>query len=142
MRAGVFEELSALIYDGLAFAGVGEHGAAAGAPTPDAPSRRPAPRKRRADRPAARRVPPALLRPRGGARAGAAVPAAASRSSRSRRDDARARGIAPGDEVDVRSNGTSRRLRARFYRDARAGTVRAAEEHVAELAHDVEVKRA
>jgi anaerobic selenocysteine-containing dehydrogenase len=57
-------------------------------------------------------------------------------------DDARALGIVSGDDVDVRSNGTSRRLRARVSRALAGGTVRAPEEHVEGLAHDVEVTKA
>jgi NADH-quinone oxidoreductase subunit G len=53
--------------------------------------------------------------------------------------DARSRGIEDGDEIEVRSNGTTARLRARLSRKRAAGTVSAAEEHVRGLAHDVEV---
>jgi NADH-quinone oxidoreductase subunit G len=53
--------------------------------------------------------------------------------------DARTRGIATGDEVVVRSNGTSVRLRARVNRRLMSGAVRAAEEHVRELDAAVEV---
>ena len=56
--------------------------------------------------------------------------------------DARKTGIARGDEVEVRSNGTSVRLRARVSRTLASGTVRAAEEHVRGLPHDVEVTKA
>jgi anaerobic selenocysteine-containing dehydrogenase len=57
-------------------------------------------------------------------------------------DDAHARGIRPGDDVDVSFNGTSARLRAKISRTLPAGTVRAADEHVSGLPHDVEVTRA
>ena len=50
-------------------------------------------------------------------------------------DDARRLEIADGDEVDVRSNGTSVRLRARVTRSLARGTVRAADEHAHELGH-------
>ena len=53
--------------------------------------------------------------------------------------DAQVRGIASGDEVVVRSNGTSIRLRARVNRSLVDGAVRAAEEHVRELDAAVEV---
>jgi len=55
--------------------------------------------------------------------------------------DAQVRGIAPGDEVVVRSNGTSLRLRARVDRQLVDGAVRAAEEHVRELDAAVEVSK-
>jgi NADH-quinone oxidoreductase subunit G len=55
--------------------------------------------------------------------------------------DAQVRGIAPRDEVVVRSNGTSLRLRARVDRQLVDGAVRAAEEHVRELDAAVEVSK-
>jgi NADH-quinone oxidoreductase subunit G len=53
--------------------------------------------------------------------------------------DARSRGIANGDEVTVRSNGTSVTLRARLNRELRAGIVRIADDHAGELQPSVEV---
>jgi anaerobic selenocysteine-containing dehydrogenase len=58
------------------------------------------------------------------------------------RSDAERLGIGNGDEVDVRSNGTSVRLRARLSRTVRPGVVRAAQEHVSDLQEAVEVTRA
>jgi NADH-quinone oxidoreductase subunit G len=55
------------------------------------------------------------------------------------RDDAERRQIADGDPVDVRSNGTSRSLRARVNRALAAGTARIADEHAGDLHRDVEV---
>jgi NADH-quinone oxidoreductase subunit G len=57
-------------------------------------------------------------------------------------DDARRRGIATGDEVTVRSNGTSATLRARVNRALAAGIVRIADEHAQELHARVEVTKA
>jgi anaerobic selenocysteine-containing dehydrogenase len=54
-------------------------------------------------------------------------------------DDAERRQIATGDEVSVRSNGTSLALRARVSRALAAGTARIADEHAGELHRDVEV---
>jgi len=54
-------------------------------------------------------------------------------------DDAQRRQIATGDEVSVRSNGTSLSLRARVSRALAAGTARIADEHAGELHRDVEV---
>ena len=54
-------------------------------------------------------------------------------------DDAQRRQIATGDEVSVRSNGTSLALRARVSRALAAGTARIADEHAGELHRDVEV---
>jgi anaerobic selenocysteine-containing dehydrogenase len=57
------------------------------------------------------------------------------------RQDADARGIASGDDVTVRSNGTSVTLRARIERDLRAGVVQIAEEHAGDLQPSVEVTK-
>jgi len=57
-------------------------------------------------------------------------------------DDAQRRGIARGDEVSVRSNGTSVTLRARLSRRLSPGVARIAEEHAGELGTRVEVMRA
>ena len=54
-------------------------------------------------------------------------------------DDAQRRQIATGDEVSVRSNGTSLALRARVSRSLAAGSARIADEHAGALHRDVEV---
>jgi NADH-quinone oxidoreductase subunit G len=56
-------------------------------------------------------------------------------------EDAHARGIRPGDDVTVRSNGTSVTLRARLSRDLRAGVVRIADEHAGDLQPSVELSK-
>jgi NADH-quinone oxidoreductase subunit G len=56
--------------------------------------------------------------------------------------DAETRGIATGDPVVVRSNGTSVELRARVNRKLLAGVVRVADEHAGELHPQVEVAKA
>ena len=56
--------------------------------------------------------------------------------------DARSRGIASGDPVLVRSNGTSVELRARVNRKLIDGVVRVADEHAGDLHPEVEVVRA
>ena len=56
--------------------------------------------------------------------------------------DANARGIARGDEISVRSNGTSVTLRAAVSRRLAAGIVRVAGEHAEGLADSVEVAKA
>ena len=53
--------------------------------------------------------------------------------------DADVRGIAPGQDVQVSSNGTSLTLRARINRRLVAGAVRVAEEHARDLGSAVEV---
>ena len=56
--------------------------------------------------------------------------------------DAAKRGIATGDTVHARSNGTSVELRARVNRKLVAGVARVADEHAGELHQIVEVVRA
>ncbi len=56
--------------------------------------------------------------------------------------DAKSRGIATGDTVLVRSNGTSVELRARVNRKLIQGIARVAEEHAGDLHPDVEVVKA
>jgi len=139
--AGVFDELSELIYDGLAFSAVGERAPLPKRLPPESPPAQPEPPGPQASGlrlvayrplfsgPAVERVPELQFqRPE-------PVLEIAS-------DDAHARGIRPGDDVDVSFNGTSARLRAKISRTLPGGTVRAAEEHVAGLPHDVEVTRA
>jgi NADH-quinone oxidoreductase subunit G len=58
------------------------------------------------------------------------------------RADADERGITGGDIVHVKSNGTSRELRARINRRLHTGVVRIAEEHAEGLERDVEVRKA
>jgi NADH-quinone oxidoreductase subunit G len=57
------------------------------------------------------------------------------------RDDARDRGIRNGDEITVRSNGTSVTLRAQLVDDIRRGVVRIADEHAGDLQPAVEVSK-
>jgi NADH-quinone oxidoreductase subunit G len=55
--------------------------------------------------------------------------------------DAGARDIRSGDEVTVKSNGTSVTLRARLNRELRAGVVRIADQHAADLQPTVELSK-
>ncbi len=56
-------------------------------------------------------------------------------------EDAKTRGVASGELVNVTSNGTSRELRARVSRKLRAGVVRIAGEHADGLEDHVQVER-
>jgi NADH-quinone oxidoreductase subunit G len=56
-------------------------------------------------------------------------------------EDAITREIAPGETVEVSSNGTAHRLRARVTRKLRTGVVRVAAEHAKGLADRVQVSR-
>ena len=55
------------------------------------------------------------------------------------RDDAQRLGISNGQTVTVRSNGTSRELRARLNRELSAGIVRIPDEHAGDLEGRVEI---
>jgi predicted molibdopterin-dependent oxidoreductase YjgC len=55
------------------------------------------------------------------------------------RHDAIDKRIRTGDDVTVRSNGTSVTLRARISEDVRAGVVRIADEHAGDLQPSVEL---
>ena len=140
--ANVFDELSALIYDAIPFGAVGEH-----APLHErrAPTASPAvPQREQAEGGRGLRL--IAYRPLFSGAAVDRVPELQfqrpARDLELARADARKLGIASGDEVDVRSNGTSARLRARVNRELAAGTVRAADEHVRGLATYVEVAKA
>jgi predicted molibdopterin-dependent oxidoreductase YjgC len=56
-------------------------------------------------------------------------------------EDAGARDIRSGEEVTVKSNGTSVTLRARLNRELRAGVVRIAEQHAGDLQPTVELSK-
>jgi predicted molibdopterin-dependent oxidoreductase YjgC len=138
--ASVFDEVSALIYDGIPFGAVGEHAPLHTRQRPtDAipPAPAPAPEEPVSglrlvtyhplfSGPAVERVPELQFQ-----RPAAEVEIAFA--------DAQRLGISNGDNVDVRSNGTSARLRARVTRTLKPGTVRAADEHVRDLPKSVEV---
>lgn len=137
--SAVFEELSAIAFGGIPFGEVGERAALpppTGVYTATETSPEPA-------RPAGLR----LVRYRA-LFSGPAVertpelafqrPAAEVQLSA---EDAATRGISSGDEVTVRSNGTSVTLRARLNRDLRAGVVRIADEHARDLLPTVELSK-
>ena len=58
-----------------------------------------------------------------------------------RLQDANSRGIRNGEEVTIRSNGTSVRLRARLSRELRPGVVRVPEEFAGDLQPTVEISK-
>ena len=143
--AGVFEQASAALFGGLSFRDVGERAELRTHADPPAPSTadgEPAAPPRTTDGhflrlvryrplfsgPAVERTPELQFQ-----RPVAEVELAA--------DDASRRGIRTGDEVLVRSNGTSTTLRARLNRRLRPGVVRIADEHAAELHDTVEVRK-
>jgi anaerobic selenocysteine-containing dehydrogenase len=53
----------------------------------------------------------------------------------------RARGIRNGEEITIRSNGTSVRLRARLSRELRPGIVRVPDAFAGDLQPSVEISR-
>jgi NADH-quinone oxidoreductase subunit G len=139
--AKVFEELSAIIYDGLPFGDVGEQAALrmrsdATPPTPAQPAEQRQPRDGHFLQ---------LLRYRP-LFSGAAVERVAELQFQRPKaevelalDDAERRSIDTGDEVIVRSNGASAQMRARVSRTLMSGVVRIAEEHARDFHATVEV---
>ena len=141
--AKVFEELSERTYSGIPYGEVGERAALRG-PT-EAPQPEPV-------------YEPATVRPRDGhflalqryrpLFAGPAVERVSElqfqrpgRELELSAEDASRRGISTGDEVEVRSNGTSLSMRARVNRRLVTGVVRMAEEHARDLHATVEVRK-
>jgi len=139
--AVLFAELSPRLFGGLPFGEVGERASL---------------RPRSAPAAEHRLEPPALRRPGDGHRlqllryrplfSGAAVERVPelqfqrpAREVELSADDAERRRIGPGDEVTVRSNGTSATLRARIDRRLAPGVVRIADEHAGDLHQLVEV---
>ena len=139
--AQVFDEVSGICYGGVPYGEVGEQAALRGR----APSSQPAGEKASDTRPvsdgpgfrlvtyrplfsgpAVDRVPELQFQ-----RPGPEVEIS--------RDDARRLGIANGQTVSIRSNGTSLELRARLTRDVSEGVVRIADEHAGGLEGRVEV---
>jgi NADH-quinone oxidoreductase subunit G len=139
--ASVFDEVSALIYDGIPFGAVGEHAPlhersrpTEQTPVPQPTTEEPVTGLRLVtyhplfSGPAVERIPELeFQRP--------------AREIEIAFADAQRLGIAKGDEVVVRSNGTSVRLRARVSRSLKAGTVRAADAHAHGLHKSVEVTK-
>jgi NADH-quinone oxidoreductase subunit G len=138
--SAVFEELSGQIYDGLPFAAIGEQ---APLPARQASSERVSGPGDRSPKPKGLRL--VAYRPLFSGPAVERVPELQFQRPEPvleiAFEDARKRGIENDAEVEVRSNGTSARLRARVSRTLPKGTVRAADEHVRGLLHDVEVTR-
>ena len=142
----VFEELSERIYGGLPFVRGRRAGAAArpqraprdragaGRADPGPYERRPPPQPRPLPRRSSR-APPSSARP-------SCSSSARPRKSSSPTTTRSAAASRPGDEVVVKSNGTSRTLRARVNRKLLEGVVRIADEHAADLHATVEVKKA
>ena len=141
--AKVFEEVSERIYSGLPFGEVGERAPLRGrTEPPEVPAELPVAARRRADGhflqllryrplfsgPAVERVPELAFQ-----RAAAEVELA--------RDDAQRRGISTGDDVVVRSNGTSITLRARVNRGLAKGVARIPDEFAHDLHATVEVTK-
>jgi NADH dehydrogenase/NADH:ubiquinone oxidoreductase subunit G len=137
----VFEELSTLIYDGIPFSAIGEW-----APLPErvaAPEQVAVPKEEREEKGSGLRL--VTYRPLFSGPAVERVPELHFQMPGPEvelaREDAQRLGVSNGDEVVVRSNGTSARLRARISRDLRLGIVRAPEEHARGLARWVEVTK-
>ncbi len=147
----VFEELSARIYGGLGLGELGEHAALPErvAYEPPEPSTRPSARSAEPSVPDDHFVGTLrLLRYRplfSGPQVERVEELQFQRPEKEvalSTPDAARRGIATGDTVALRSNGTSVELRARVDRRLVEGVVRVADEHAADLHLDVEVVKA
>jgi predicted molibdopterin-dependent oxidoreductase YjgC len=146
----VFEELSSRLYGGIDLAALGEH-----APLPARTTYEP-PQPRQTEAHSAEPNVPAdhfvgtlrLLRYRPLFSGPQVERVAELQFQRPEREvalsgnDADRRGIAAGDTVTLRSNGTSVELRARIDANLVEGVARVAEEHAGDLHLDVEVVRA
>jgi NADH-quinone oxidoreductase subunit G len=137
--SAVFEEVSAIAFGGIPFGDVGERAAlpaAAPAPAPAETTPEPA-------RPQGLRL--VRYRPLFSGPAVERTPELSFQRPEPEIElsehDAGARSIRTGDEVTVRSNGTSVTLRARIDRELRAGVVRIAEEHAGDLQAAVELAK-
>ena len=137
----VFEEVAAICFGGVSFAEIGEQ-----SPLPPRPAGlQPVPTPR--TRPLASGPGLRLLRYRPLFSGPAVERTAALAFQRPAAEielsplDARARGIAGGDEVSVGSNGTAARLRARIARDLPPGSARLPHSLAADLHEFVEVAR-
>jgi NADH dehydrogenase/NADH:ubiquinone oxidoreductase subunit G len=139
----VFDELSPLIYDGLRFGQMGEQAPLPRRERPPAGATE-ARRPTRAARGPGLRL--ATYRPLFSGPAVERVPELAFQRPEPvlelAAEDARFRRIERGDDVEISANETSVRLRAHISHTLPRGTVRAAEEHVRGLGHDVQVTRA
>jgi NADH-quinone oxidoreductase subunit G len=137
--SAVFEEVSAIAFGGIPFGDVGERAALpAAAPAPAPAETTPEP-----PRPEGLRL--VRYRP---LFSGPAVERTAELKFQRpdpevelSEQDASARSISNGDDVTVRSNGTSVTLRARIDRELRAGVVRIADEHAGDLQAAVELAK-
>jgi NADH-quinone oxidoreductase subunit G len=137
----VFEEVSAIAFGGIPYGEIGERAPLPPAADTDAPIDVPADSAQTSSGgltlvryrplfsgPAVERVPELdFQRPRPEAELA--------------EEDARRLGIRNGDEVTVRSNGTSIQLRARLTRELRPGIVRVPEDYAGELQPQVEVSK-
>jgi NADH-quinone oxidoreductase subunit G len=142
--AKVFEELSATIYSGLPFGEVGERAPLRGrTEPPTVPTELPVPEKPR--KPDGHYLRLLRYRPLFSGPAVERVPELAFQRAHAEielaRDDAQRRGIAGGDEVVVRSNGTSVTLRARINKGLAKGVARVPDEFGHDLHALVEVMK-
>jgi NADH-quinone oxidoreductase subunit G len=139
----VFEELSPTLYGGLAYGEIGETAPLRG--RSEVPEPRPQDEPRALRRSDGHYLSLVRYRP---LFSGAAVERVAELQFQRPApevelalDDAQRRRISSGDEVEVRSDGTSVSLRARVRRDLMPGVVRIAEEHAGGLRAQVEVRK-
>jgi NADH-quinone oxidoreductase subunit G len=136
--SAVFEEVSAIAFGGIPFGEVGEQ--AELPPATQVESRGPTPKGSDPSSPGLRLI---RYRPLFSGPAVERTPELQFQRPLPEveisRQDAIDKRIRPGDDVTVRSNGTSVTLRARISEDVRAGVVRIADEHAGDLQPTVEL---
>jgi NADH-quinone oxidoreductase subunit G len=137
--AVVFDEVSAIAFGGIPFGAIGEHAAL---PSPTAHAAIEAPTEPAAEGEGHRLV---RYRPLFSGPAVERVPELQFQRPLPEVElpehDARERGIRNGDEVTIRSNGTSVTLRARLSRELRSGVMRMPEDLAGELKPYVEISK-
>jgi NADH-quinone oxidoreductase subunit G len=138
----VFEEVSTIAFGGIPFGQVGEQ---AVLPRAAAPAERPGPEPGGVEPQQLEGLQLIRYRPLFSGPAVERTPELEFQRPRPEvelsEEDARARNIRPGDEVTVRSNGTSITLRARLAHDVRAGVVRIPDQFAGDLQPNVEVAK-
>jgi NADH dehydrogenase/NADH:ubiquinone oxidoreductase subunit G len=138
--AKVFEEVSAIVYGGRPFGAVGER-----AELPEPVERAATERPRRERKAKSKGIRLVTFRPLFSGPAVERIPELAFQRPEPKISlsptDAKRIGVAEGDDVVVRSNGTSASLRANLDRRLRSGVVRIAQEHARDLGPIVEVTK-
>jgi NADH-quinone oxidoreductase subunit G len=141
--SAIFEEVSQIAFGGIPFGVIGEHAALPPATSKEAPLDTPVEETRGNGGAPSDRLRLVRYRPLFSGPAVERVPELQFQrpgpEAELSEQEAHRRGIRPGAEITIRSNGTSVTLRARLSRELRPGVVRVPEEFAGELQPEVEV---